>query len=175
VYGREQNLSGTGFVPGPNVGFSTRYFQTLVYTHKFSDDIIGVVQSDFGVQGDALANGRTARWYGINSYLYWNQTCRLQWGMNGEWFRDDGGFRVGQVLPSFGSPNARGFARGPGFNGSFYRFAFGPKYFFTPNFYGRTALVADVYDGDNANGLRPFDDGNRNHQQVLVMDAVATF
>lgn len=175
VYGREPNLSGTNFVPGPNLGFSTRYFQTLVYTHKFSDDIMGVVQSDFGVQGDALHNGQTARWYGVNSYLYWNQTCRLQWGLNGEWFRDDGGFRVGTVLPSFGSPNARGYARGPGFNGSFYRFAFGPKYFFTPNFYGRTAFVADVYEGDNAAGLRPFDDGQRNHQQVLAFDAVATF
>ena len=81
------------------------------------------------------------------------------------------------MLPSFGSPNARGFARGPGFDGSFYRFMFGPKYFFTPNIYGRAAFVADWYDGDrtpNTNQL-PFDDGTKTHQQVLAFDVIATF
>jgi len=176
TYGREPNLSGTGFVPGPNTGFSTRYFQTLVYSHKFNEDVIGYLQSDFGVQGDALPNGGTARWYGLNSYLYWNQTCRMQWGLNGEWFRDEGGFRVGQVLPSFGSPNARGLARGPGFDGSFYRATFGPKYFWTPNFYTRAAVAFDAYDGKQAApNVRPFDDGTKNHQQVIVFDGVATF
>jgi hypothetical protein len=175
VYGREPNLSGQGFVPGPNVGFSTRYLQTLVYSHKFTDDIIGVLQSDYGEQGRATPAGGNARWYGLNSYLYWNQTCQLQWGLNAEWFRDEGGTRVGQVLPSFGSPNARGFARGPGYDGSFYRLMFGPKYFFTPNVYGRTALAADWYDGKIPAGGRPFDNGTKNYQQVVVFDVVATF
>jgi lipoprotein NlpD len=57
-----------------------------------------VLQSDFGTQHDAVVAGQTAKWYGLNSYLYWNMTCRCQWGLNGEWFRDQGGFRVGQVL-----------------------------------------------------------------------------
>jgi len=176
VYGREPNLSGLQFVPGPNLGFSTRYLQTLVYSHKYSDDIIGVLQSDYGEQGKAQVDGSVARWYGLNSYLYWNQTCQIQWGLNAEWFRDEGGTRVGQVLPSFGSPNARGFARGPGFDGSFYRIMFGPKYFWTPNFYTRVALAADAYDGKYpAPGVRPFDDGTKNHQQVVVFDGVATF
>ena len=73
---------------------------------------MGVLQSDFGTQNDAFVAGQTAKWYGINSYLYWNMTCRCQWGVNAEWFRDQGGFRVGQVLPCFGSPNARGWALG---------------------------------------------------------------
>jgi hypothetical protein len=150
---------------------------------------MGVLQSDFGTQHDALrdfdpATGantgglRTAKWYGLNSYLYWNMTCRCQWGANAEWFRDQGGFRVGGVLPSFGSPNARGLplARS-GYDGSFYRFTFGPRYYFTPNMYTRLAFLWDFYDGknNNAGGLRPYDDGTKNYQQCLVFDFVNTF
>lgn len=169
VYGPEPNLSGF------SGGFTTRYLQTLVYTRKFSDNVMGVLQSDFGVQGDATAATGAARWYGVNSYLYWGMTRRMQWGLNGEWFRDEGGFRVGQVLPSVASPDARGFARGPGFDGSFYVLSFGPKFFFTPNLYGRAALRADWYDGKRAGVNLPFDDGNRRYQQIVAMDLVYTF
>jgi hypothetical protein len=105
-------------------------------------------------------------------------TCRCQWGLNGEWFRDQGGFRVGGVLPSFGSPHARGLSLDrSGYDGSFYRVTFGPRYYFTPNVYTRIAALFDWYDGkvNNAGGLRPFDDGQRNHQQVVVFDLVGTF
>jgi len=193
VFGNEPNLSGVNAwshptpLGGPGTqGYTARYLQTLVYSRKFSDDVMGVLQSDFGTQHDAVidpasGNPRTAKWYGLNSYLYWNMTCRCQWGMNAEWFRDQGGFRVGQVLPSFGSPNARGLGTGQngrfGYDGSFYRFMFGPKYFFTPNIYGRAALAADWYDGkaNNPNGLRPFDDGTKNYQQAVVFDLIGTF
>jgi hypothetical protein len=175
VLGNEPNASGVNTASN-GFGYTSRYFQTLVYSNKISDDVMLTLQSDFGTQHDAVVPGQTAKWYGINSYLYWNMTCRCQWGMNAEWFRDQGGYRVGQVLPSFGSPNARGLARG-GFDGSFYRFAIGPKYYFTPNLYGRAAFIADVYSGkaNNAAGLRPFDDGTKNYQQVLSFDMVWTF
>jgi Putative beta-barrel porin-2, OmpL-like. bbp2 len=180
VLGNEPNLSGVNFYAPNGVGYTGRYFQTLVYTRKFSDDVMGVLQSDFGTQHDAVidpnGNLRTAKWYGLNGYLYWNMTCRCQWGLNGEWFRDQGGFRVGQVLPSFGSPHARGLARS-GFDGSFYRITFGPRYYFTPNVYTRVAALFDWYEGkeNNAGSLRPFDDGQRNHQQIVVFDLVGTF
>jgi hypothetical protein len=174
VFGNEPNFSQVNLASN-GFGYTARYLQTLVYTRKVSDDVTAVLQSDFGRQHDAVVPGEVASWYGVNGYLYWNQTCRLQWGVNGEWFRDDGGFRVGQVLPSFGSPNARGLARS-GFDGSYYRFMFGPKYFFTPNLYGRAAFVADWYAGDaNADGLQPFDDGKKTHQQVIAFDVIATF
>src|SRR5206468_10354191 len=103
-----------------------------VYTRKFSDDVMGVLQSDFGTQHDAFLDpnsgaSKTAKWYGLNSYLYWNMTCRFQWGANAEWFRDQGGFRVGQVLPSFGSPHARGLALGSCTGGSDIRTTLGPR------------------------------------------------
>jgi hypothetical protein len=175
VIGNEPNFSHVNNYAFNNTGYTGRYFQTLVYTRKFSDDVMGVLQSDFGTQHDAVVAGQTAKWYGLNSYLYWNMTCRLQWGANAEWFRDQGGFRVGQVLPSFGSPNARGFARGPGYDGSFYRLTFGPRYYFTPNLYTRAAILADWYDGKIPANGRPFDDGTKNYQQIGVFDLVGTF
>jgi Putative beta-barrel porin-2, OmpL-like. bbp2 len=177
VFGNEPNFSGVNLASN-GFGYTSRYLQTLVYTRKFSDDVMGVLQSDFGTQHDAVVPGQTAKWYGANGYLYWNMTCRCQWGLNTEWFRDQGGFRVGGVLPSFGSPNARGLSLGrSGYDGSFYRIMFGPKYFFTPNIYTRVALAADWYDGkaNNAGGLRPFDDGTKDHQQAVVFDLIALF
>ena len=138
-----------------------------------SEDTAAVLQSDFGVQDEALANGDSATWYGANGYLLWRKTCRMQWGLNMEWFRDDGGFRVGQALPSLGSPSARGWAQPVGFDGSFYRLMFGPRYNFTPNLVGRVALAADWYSGTrNGNDALPFDDGTKNHQQVMAMDLI---
>jgi len=181
VFGPEPNFTGVNLAAN-GFGYTNRYLQTLVYTRKFSDDVIGVLQSDFGTQHNALfdagGNTRTAKWYGLNSYLYWNMTCRCQWGLNGEWFRDQGGFRVGGVLPSFGSPNARGLPLDrSGYDGSFYRVMFGPKYYFTPNIYTRAAFAADWFVGKsrNANALKPFDDGTKDHQQVVVFDLIGTF
>ena len=181
VIGPEPNFTGVNLAAN-GFGYTNRYLQTLVYTRKFSDDVLGVLQSDFGTQHNAVldpgGNTRTAKWYGLNGYLYWNMTCRCQWGLNAEWFRDQGGFRVGGVLPSFGSPNARGLALDrSGYDGSFYRLMFGPKYYFTPNIYGRAAFAADWFEGKarNANGLRPYDDGTKDHQQVVVFDLIATF
>ena len=64
---------------------------------------------------------------------------------------------------------------GPGFDGSFYRVTFGPKYFFTPNLYTRVAVAADYYEGKTAGGALPFDDGQRDHQELAVFDLVWTF
>src|SRR4029453_6234513 len=170
VIGNEPNFSGVNRYSFNGFGYTGRYLQTLVYSRKFSDDVLGVLQSDFGTQHDAVVAGQTAKWYGLNSYLYWNMTCRCQWGINAEWFRDQGGFRVGGVLPSFGSPNAPGLWLGrSGYDGSFYRIMFGPKYFFTPNIYGRVAFAADWFDGksNNAGNLRPNDDGLRNSHKCV--------
>ena len=150
----------------------------MVYSNKISDDELLVLESDFGTQSDAVAAGRSAKWYSFAAWYYWNMTCRCQWGVGYEWFRDQGGFRVGGLLPSLGSPDARGLSLArSGYDGSFHRLAIGPKYYFTPNLYGRAAFIADAYDGKvlNAGGLRPFDDGTKNHQQVMSFDLVWTY
>ena len=176
-------LLGQDYNGGVGDGFSNRYFQTLVYTKKFSDDVTGVLQSDFGAQENGVAlspqEGQPAYWYGVNSYLYWNQTCRTQWGTNFEWFRDEEGFRVGRALPSLASPAARGWNPGTptgfGFAGNFWSFAVGPKHFFTPNIYGRAALRVDWYDGAKPGGQSPYNAGTKDSQELVVFDLVATF
>lgn len=170
LYGQEPNLAG-----GPDP-FSSRFTQTLVYTRKVSDDTSVVLQSDYGAQFHGVNTGQVANWYGFNSYLFLRQTCRTQWGANFEWFRDEDGFRVGQALPSLGSPNARGLARGPGWAGNFFSASIGPKHYFTPNIYGRAAYRADWYGGTaDANGLLPYDDGTKSYQSLVVLDLVMTF
>ena len=53
---------------------------------------------------------------------------------------------------------------------------FGPRYYFTPNMYGRAAFAADWYSGTrNGNNALPFDDGTKTHQQVLAFDFIWTY
>ena len=89
------------------------------------------------------------------------------------------GFRVAGAVPSFGSPNARGYPQSAltgGFAGNFFAVSFGPKYFFTPNLYTRAAFRADWYDGvRNSAGNMPYDDGTKASQQIVAFDLVYTF
>jgi hypothetical protein len=166
VYSMEPNQSG---------GFSPRYFQTLVYSRPLNEKWTYIAQSDLGVQSNALASGKTAYWYGYNSYLYWKKNDVWSWGLGSEWFRDEEGFRVGQVVPSLGSPRARGFALS-GFAGNFYQITFGPRWTPLPNLVIRPNFRADFYQGPhNAAGLKPFDGGTKNFQQILGTDAIVTF
>ncbi|HEX5445564.1 MAG TPA: outer membrane beta-barrel protein, partial [Pirellulales bacterium] len=159
--------------------FTQRYFQTLVYTRplkKISDKLTYIIQSDFGVQGQATLTGRTARWYGVNQYLYWKKNDLWSWGINFEWFRDEEGFRVTAPVPSPGSPNAVGWPRLPGFAGNFYQITFGPRWTPLPNVVVRPNFRADWYHGpNNVENLKPFDGGKRNLQQILATDVIITF
>lgn len=166
VYSMEPNQSG---------GFSPRYFQTLVYSRPLNERWTYIAQSDLGVQSNAMASGKTAYWYGYNNYLYWKKNDVWSWGLGSEWFRDEEGFRVGQVLPSLGSPHARGYALS-GFAGNFYQVTFGPRWTPLPNLVIRPNFRCDWYQGPhNAQGLKPFDGGTKNFQQILGTDAIVTF
>jgi hypothetical protein len=120
--------------------------------------------------------GHTARWYGINQYLYYKYSNRWSWGINGEWFRDEDGFRVAAAVPSFGSPNAGGFTRGPGFAGNFFQCTMGPRWTPHPTLVVRPNLRFDWYTGkSDINGLRPYDNGTKSHQGILATDAIIVF
>ena len=135
-----------------------------------------MLQSDFGVQDQALANGDTATGTAPTPTCSGAALAGCSGVRTLEWFRDNGGFRVGQALPSLGSPDARGWAQPVGFDGDFYRLMFGPRYYFTPNMYGRVAAAADWYSGSrNGNNALPFDDGTKAHQQVIAFDFLLTY
>ena len=82
-------------------------------------------------------------------------------------------------MPSAGQPRRSRLDQrrhfGPGFAGNFWSFAFGPKYFFTPNIYGRAAYRFDSYNGEKPGGVGPYDDGTKDSQHLFVFDMVATF
>lgn len=183
-WSQEPNFNGVQANGAPQ--FSPRFLQTLVYQKALSENLTYVFQSDFGMQSRALADGRIAHWYGVNQYMYYTSSAdsKVQWGINGEWFRDEDGYRVGGFLPNFtnntnGGPTAtRGLPLNrSGYAGNFYRVMIGPRYAMTKNLLIRPSLVFDWFDGEarNAGGLRPYDDGSDNNQQMLATDAVLVF
>jgi len=153
---------------------TSRYLQTIVYSRPLTEKLQYVFQSDFGAQSAALANGQGAQWYGVNQYMIWTQNDCWKWGANFEWFRDDDGFRVVGATPSFGSPAARSFGRGP-FQGDFFRMMAGPSWTPHNNVVVRPAIVYDWYQGPGAGGLQPYDDGTKKDQLLLNLDVVVHF
>ncbi|HEX3659438.1 MAG TPA: outer membrane beta-barrel protein [Pirellulales bacterium] len=193
-YSVQELQSGTGPLYAGKPTFSSRYFQTLVYSRPITDKITYVFQSDFGVQGNASAGtsaGQSvARWYGINQYLYYKVSNQWSWGINGEWFRDEEGFRVGGFLPDYnnttnGGPSAtRGYAAAApgqvgagGFAGNFWQFTMGPRWNPYPNVVVRPNFRFDWYSG--ATGTRgyadPYDAGKLNYQGLFITDLVLVF
>lgn len=171
VFSRELNQSGA---------FSNRYLQTVVYTRPINDCLTYVFQTDYGWQNNALANGNDAKWYGMNSYWFYKVSDCLTWGLNTEWFRDQGGFRVGGFLPRTDTGSLRGLSTArSGYNGTFYQITFGPNIrpHGSKNLLLRPSMSLDWYDGriDNRQGLRPFDDGANRSQLLFSADAVWTF
>jgi hypothetical protein len=159
--------------------FTERYFQTLVYTRplkRISENLTYICQSDFGTQAGATSTGKTARWYGVNQYLYYKQNDIVSWGIEYEWFRDEEGFRVTAPVPSPGSPNAVGWPRAPGFAGSFYNLTVGPRWTPLPNLIIRPNFRWDRYTGTlNSEGLHPYDSGKKDWQVILATDAIVHF
>ena len=167
LWSNELNQGGT---------YSSRYAQTFVLYHNFNDSLSYIFQSDFGTQDNALANGRSAQWYGINQYLFYKTSDKVTWGGNFEWFRDDGGFRVGGFLPTNAPSPIRGLSPArSGFDGNFYQITVGPKWTPINNVMIRPNLRFDWSDTRNAAGLRPFDDGNKSHQTILGTDLVISY
>lgn len=172
--------------------FTQRYYQSVVYTKPISEKLSYVGQTDFGTQRDATVSGQQANWYGINQYLYYKVSDKWTWGANFEWWRDEEGYRVVQFLPGAaasgitGNPNGVNNLPG-GYMGNFYQTTFGPRWYPTakPNFFIRPALRFDWFEGNinnqvqqavsGATNQKPFDNGQKNYQGLLVTDVVLTF
>jgi hypothetical protein len=70
----------------------------LVYTRQIGGNIRYVLQHDFGTEEGAeigQANTpETAKWYGLNQYLFYEVTEKFTIGTRIEWFRDQDNARV---------------------------------------------------------------------------------
>jgi len=181
--------------PNQQLSFTSRYYQSLVYTKPISEKLTYVGQSDFGTQDQAMYDGRRANWYGVNQYMFYKVNDKWTWGANFEWWRDEEGFRVAGFLP--GGPYAHNmapsgitgnfsgvpFATLPGgYNGNFYQFTVGPKWHPTanPNFFVRPNLRYDFYTGGtdsflNGGRVMPYDSGTKMQQGLFVTDVCWVF
>jgi hypothetical protein len=164
-----------------NVVYRNRYVQTNVYSRplaSISDRLNYVIQSDFGYQNDALLNGRDAWWYGINQYLFYKVSDCMSYGVRAEWFRDDGGYRVGGFLGDTPSGSTRGLpVTRSGYNGSFYEITIGANWKYSANTVVRPYVRFDWFSGESLNGpgTLPFDDGTGNSQTLIGGDIVTIF
>lgn len=155
--------------PTQNDEYRHRHLQTLVLSVPLNDAWTYVAQSDYGFQNDAQINGKDARWYGLNQYLFYQSSDTWTWGVRAEWFRDDGGYRV----EGFADP---GWAGAPGFNGSFYEITFGGNWKPTSNFVARPSIRWDWYSGSpNNDGQLPFDDGTDSNQLLIGGDIILLY
>jgi len=175
--------------PNQNLGFSSRFLQTNVYSKPLDDQWTYVGQSDFGVQGNALLDGKTARWYGLNQYLFYKISDCWTWGTRAEWFRDEEGFRVGGFQGVTPSGSFRGLPAGPGtpanlirygYAGNHYEITSGANWKPHANVTVRPNVRWDVFEGKidravNTAGLRPYDDGTKNWQVLLGFDVITLF
>jgi hypothetical protein len=140
-----------------------RSMYSLVYTNELTDKLTYVIQHDNGWQFNGIERTSgtpgTARWYGLNQYMFYNFTDTLIGGMRFEWFRDNNGTRVVSGLRNFvfGSEDyADGFA------GNFWALTWGLNYLPTNNIVIRPELRYDWYSGQAGTtgsgdtGARPF-------------------
>jgi hypothetical protein len=183
-----REFNNRGAVNDPN-NYTPRYAQTLVYQRSLTDRLTYVAHTAFGIQSGVndysfTREIGTARWYGLNQYLYWRQSDLITWGLNFEWFRDESGFRVGSVLPTSTTPfpesQVRGFGQFNqfGYAGNFHQITFGPRITPRKNLFIRPNLRFDWFSGDALNGpgnttvgaALPFVDGRRSQQAILATD-----
>jgi Putative beta-barrel porin-2, OmpL-like. bbp2 len=168
-----------------NSVFRNRYLQTNVYSRpltNISERLNYVIQSDFGYQNDALLNGHDAYWYGVNQYLFYKVSDCMTYGIRGEWFRDQNGYRVGGFL---GPTTVGGPSRGlgtdrAGYVGSFYEVTIGANWKYSANTTVRPYVRFDWFSGStdpatNPTNLRPFDGGFGNSQTLIGGDIVTIF
>ncbi len=110
--------------------------------------------------------GQQSEWYGLNQHLTREINDCWSHGFRFEWFRDDDGF----IITDFLRGNS---AQGP-FDGNFFELTYAVNYRPCENFVLRPELRYDWFDA-SAPSPHPFDDGTKNDQFLLSLDAIYAF
>ena len=183
------NISGT-YAGTSEQSSSSWAMYSLVLKHNITDKTHLVFQHDHGFADNTYdyATGTpdaiNARWYGINTHLYYDIKDDLSIGMRGEWFRDQNGFRVcspGRVAAATNN-EGNSYAIGGQPNNStcnaasWYAFTVGMNYKPTKWLNLRPNIRYDWVDGTTADGGRynPFGNGKQS-QFLFSTDFTITF
>jgi hypothetical protein len=162
-------LNLTTSAEDPN-GNNERSVYSLVVQRRISPRLRYVFQHDFGIEEAAAIDANfqleTARWYGINQYLFYTVSRSLDLGMRIEWFRDQNNARV------LGQPIARIVG-----GGNYVELTFGANWKPTDYFIFRPEIRYDTSDVNApALGLEGmFDDFTDDDQLTLALDFITVF
>ncbi len=129
-----------------------RTMYSIVVNHDFMEHLHYTFQHDLGVEEKADNIPANTKWYGINQYLTYDVTNDLGAGLRFEWFRDEGGTRVG-------------------FNDHFFALTAGLNY--QPLSW--LILRPEIRYDWTANGTNAFDDGTKDDQVLISADAIIMF
>ncbi len=151
-------LSGAA---NPGYGTNDRTLFTTVLTHKWSDKLTQVVESDQGWERNIPglganpvgANGqpRSEQWYSFGNWFLYQFGDKLTGVWRSEWFRDHGGARTG-------------------FSDNFYEMTLGLIY--KPVDY---IWIRPEARYDWSQFTKPYNDGTRNSQLTLGFDVILLF
>jgi len=137
VIGDEGNDFSPLFQPAPPRVSANRTRYSLIFEYRPSRSWEYLFHHWLGTQAEALADGGTALWVGIDQYLYYRVNDVWAWGARFEWFQDTDGTRVGLNRPS--NPNHVPLP------GTFYSLTIGPNRTPTGNFIMRPAFRCDFF------------------------------
>jgi hypothetical protein len=124
-----------------------------VWRRAWTDRLSTVVDAVYGVEEEAAA-GSDARWYGVAAYATRRLDGRMSATLRAEWFRDDGGTRVG-------------------FDGDILALTVGVDWRPAPCL--PNLRIRPEVRWDHAPGDEPFDGGTRADQFTLALDVIFTF
>ena len=168
-------------LPGGTPLDDERFAYSLVFGKRLTDRWRYVFQHDYGHQADRqlVISGPsttfdTARWYGINQYLFYDINACWTAGLRFEWFRDQDSGQIS--IPIVLDPG------GPTFIGNnYYAVTAGLNYQPHPNVMIRPELRMDWSDfrGNASAGVDPairaFDRRTSRSQFLAAIDVVLTF
>ena len=161
---------------------------THAYTKPLTEKLNYVFQFDYAQQTNAMANGRLARWYGWNQYLFYKVSDCWSWGTRVDLWRDEEGFRMGGFLGTDNQGSLRGL--GGNFNnfaGNNFEWSVGANWRPNANTVIRPALRWDMFCGNEGwsrnqqafNGtnaiVKPYDGGTKDWQVLLGFDWITLF
>lgn len=138
----------------PSTNVSSVY--SLVFQQKLGRSWECVLQHDYGSEPGAGIDRSTAKWYGLDTYLFYTINDRWKAGTRFEWFRDEGGSRV------------------PGANRTADYFGLSSGVNWTPS--DRLIVRSELrWDWTGTAGYNPFGDGTRSNQVLLNCDVIVRF
>ncbi|MBS0209568.1 MAG: porin [Planctomycetes bacterium] len=161
ITGNEQNNPAALATVTNAVANRTRY--SFLFSKQIGCRTEYVFHHWLGSQATGYPGGGTALWYGLDQYLYYRINPKWRVGARTEWFRDEGGTRVGLTEPS--NPNAAPLP------GTYMSWTVGGNWTPARNVVIRPELRWDTYAGS----ARPFNDGQQTYQLLLGADAIVQF